>query len=266
MSIDQMTARVERAENDSFLTLYQAAAATCETGQLEIDGIWTVWSPHDDDPGFSCVLNLSDAADPKAMLARIEPAVRSRGATILGIDAPPTLAARLTEAELTEIGFIGDYQECIWGRSIDPNESFLAASDPRISRVTPDERDIFARVLNLGYEVEEDSVRGRIFASTIGLPGWYHYLVRFDGEPGSASVLYVTESVAQLFVATTMPAYRGQGAQQALIQRRLADGQAAGCDLATSQTITDNASPRNMARHGFEPLHLRWIYGKTLDE
>ena len=264
MSSDGIIARVERAENDAFLALYQAAAATCETGWQDVDGIWTVWSPHDDDPGYSCVLNLNDAADPKAMLARIEPLARSGGASVLGIDAPPALAARLTEAELSVLGFAADYQESIWARSIGSNESFPAASDPRITRVTANERDIFARVLNLGYEVAEDSVRGRIFASTIGMPGWYHYVVHFDGEPGSASVLYVTEGVAQLFVATTMPDYRGRGAQQALIQRRLADGLAAGCDLATSQTVIDNASPRNMARHGFQQLHLRWIYGKVL--
>lgn len=264
MSSNEVTARVERAENDAFLNLYRAAAATCDTGWQELDGIWTVWSPHDDDPGYSCVLNLVEAADPKAMLARIEPVARAGGATVLGIDAPPALAARLSDAELAELGFAGDYQECIWARRIGPDEPFPAASDPRITRVSPEQRATFARVLNIGYEVPEDSVRGKIFASTIGLPGWYHYLVRFDGEPGSASVLYVTEGVAQLFVATTMPAYRGRGAQQALIQRRLADGQAAGCDLATSQTVIDNASPRNMARHDFEQLHLRWIYGKVL--
>jgi hypothetical protein len=128
----------------------------------------------------------------------------------------------------------------------------------------PEDRETFARVLNVGYEVSERSVRGRIFAATIGLPGWYHYLVDYDGEPGSASVLYVTEGVAQLFVATTIPTFRGRGGQRSLIQRRLADGQAAGCDLATSQTVVDNASPRNMARQGFTDLHLRWIYGKSL--
>ena len=259
-----MTARVERAENDAFLTLYQAAAASCDTGWQELDGIWTVWSPHDDDPGYSCVLNLADAPDPAETLARIEPLARAGGATVLGIDASPALAASLSDVELAERGFLGDYQECFWGRTIDPNEAFPHASDPRIARVAPEERATFARVLNIGYEVAEDSVRGRIYASTIGMPGWHHYLVRFDGEPGSASVLYVTGGVAQLFVATTMPAYRGRGAQTALIQRRLADGQAAGCDLATSQTVIDNASPRNKARHGFEQLYLRWIYGKTL--
>lgn len=266
MSNDGVTARVERAESDAFLSLYQAAATTCATGWQEVDGIWTVWSPHDDDPGFSCVMNLAEAADPRATLARIEPLARAGGATVLGIDGSPALSARLPDDELAKLGFARDYQECIWARRIDASEAFPEANDARIAHVTPDERATFARVLNIGYDIAEDSVRGQIFASTIGLPSWYHYLVRFDGEPGSASVLYVTDGVAQLFVATTMPAYRGRGAQRALIQRRLADGQAAGCDLAISQTVIDNASPRNMARLGFEQLHLRWIYGKALGE
>ncbi|HEX5164183.1 MAG TPA: hypothetical protein VFV93_02205 [Thermomicrobiales bacterium] len=264
MSSNEVTTRVERAEFDAFQGLYRAAAATCRTGWLELEGISTVWSAEDDDPGFSCVMNLVNAADPAATLGRIEAQVRANGATVLGVDAPPALAARLPEAELARLGYAADCQEHIWARQITADESFPAASDPRITPVTPDERETFARVLNIGYEVSENSVRGRIFASTIGLPGWYHYLVRFDGEPGSASVLYVTEGVAQLFVATTMPDFRGRGAQQSLIQRRLADAQSAGCNLATSQTITDNASPRNMARHGFERLHTRWIYGKVL--
>ncbi len=264
MSNNELTARVERAESNAFLTLYQAAAATCDTGWQEIDGIWTVWSPHDDDPGFSCVMNLPEADDPRAMIERIEPVARAGGATMLGIDGSPALSAKLSDTALVELGFTGDYQEYIWGRRIQPNETFPAASDSRITRATEKDRDVFARVLNIGYEVAEDSVRGKIFASTIGHPGWYHYLVHFDGEPGSASVLYVTENVAQLFVATTIPDFRGRGAQGSLIQRRLADGQAEGCDLATSQTVVDNASPRNMARHGFEQLYVRWIYGKAL--
>lgn len=264
MSKDEVIARVERAENDAFVTLYKAAAETCGTGWHEADGVWTVWSPHDDDPGYSCVMNLADASDPKEALARIEPVAKAAGATVLGIDVPPALAALLSEAELTEFGFVADYQEHFWARPIDERESFPAASDPRITLATSDDSETFARVLNIGYEVAEDSVRGKIFASTIGLPGWYHYLVRFDGEPGSASVLYVADDVAQLFVATTMPVFRGRGAQTSLIQRRLADAQAAGCDLATSQTVIDNASPRNMARHNFESLHSRWIYGKAL--
>jgi hypothetical protein len=264
MLSQEMVARIERAENDAFLTLYRAAADAYGTGWCEVDGIYAVWSPRDDDPGYSCVLNLAGAADPRATLARIEERARTGGATVLGIDGSPAVLARIADAELQELGYVQDWPEAMQGRVIAPDDDFAPDARVRIERAGPPDRDIFARVLNVGYDLPADAVRGHVYASTIDQPGWYHYLVSFDGEPGSASVLYITERVAQLFVATTMPVYRGRGAQTALIRRRLADAQAAGCDLATSQTVTDNASPRNMARHDFQELYVRWIYGKAL--
>jgi hypothetical protein len=265
----ELIARVERAENDAFLTLYRAARNRCGTGWCEIDGVLTVWSPHDDDPGFSCIINLADAAAPEATLATIEDAARADGATVLGIDGSPAAVAAIGEERLAAMGFTPEYQECMWGRWIGPEGATAAGTperpEPRIELATDRDRETFARVLNIGYDIPADAIRGHLFASTIGQPGWWHYLVHYDGEPGSASVLYVTEGVAQLFVATTMPAFRGRGGQTALIRRRLTDAIAAGCDAATSQTVVDNASPRNMARYGFHPLYHRWIYGKQLD-
>lgn len=257
--------RIEEAEADSFLTLYMAAATTCGTQTYETAGISAVWSPADDDPGFSCVINLADAGDPEPVLAEMERDARHAGVQVLGIDGSPAVTERLSEARLHALGFEPDYQEHFWGQRIAEHRPIPPASDePRIVLARDDQRDIFARVLNVGYDLPEDAIRGHVFASTIGHANWTHYLVMFEGMPGAASVLYVTGGVAQLFVTTTMPDFRGRGAQTALIRRRLADGRAAGCDLATSQTVIDNASPRNMRRHGFERLYDRWIYGKRL--
>jgi hypothetical protein len=261
---DELTTRIERAEVDAFVTLYRAAAETCGTGVYDINGIQGVWSPRDDDPGFSCIMNLADAANPGTMLAKIENAVRDMGAVVIGIDGAPGVNERLGDDELRALGFLPDYQERMWGLVISEVET--PVNDPRVTieRIDRGRSDEFARVLNLGYSVAPDHVRGHIFASTIGHPGWTHYLVSYDGSPGSASVLYTTGGVAQLFVATTMPEFRGRGGQTALIRLRLLDALAAGCDIATSQTVIDNASPRNMSRHGFQPLYDRWIYGKPL--
>jgi len=261
---DEMIARIERAENDAFVALYEAAAETCGTGWYDIDGIRGVWSTRDDDPGYSCVINLADAPDPAATLEQIEREARAAGVTVLGIDGSPDVSARIGDVRIRELGYMPDYQECMWGTQISTVESVQMDDRLRIETVGGDQRDAFARILNLGYNLPAEHVRGQIFASTLGLPGWTHYLVSFDGTPGAASVLYTTAGVADLFVATTVPEFRGRGAQTALIRQRLHDGLAAGCDIATSQTVVDNASPRNMARHGFQPLYHRWIYGKVL--
>lgn len=264
MAEQELIARIERAENDAFVTLYQHAGAELGVGWYDIDGIRGVWSSRDDDPGYSCVINLDDAPDPAAALAAIEAHARAAGAPVLGIDGSPQVVAAVGEETLARLGYEADYEEHMWGLRIGAVPPLEEQPHLRIHRVGPEDRETFARVLNVGYELPEAHVRGHIFASTIGKPGWTCYLVEIDGVPGAASVLYVTERVAQLFVATTMPAHRGRGAQTALIRMRLQDAVAAGCDLATSQTVVDNASPRNMLRHGFEILYTRWIYGKEL--
>jgi GNAT superfamily N-acetyltransferase len=262
----EIVERIEAAEVDSFVRLYQFAEACCGTGWYEVDGIEVVWSRRDDDPGYSCVINLDAAEDPAGVLAKIERAAREAGAIVLGIDGSPAVIERISEEQLRGLGFVQHYQECMWGRHIRADETFATETPPglRVERASDADRELFAGVLNVGYDLPEDVMRGHIFASAIGQPGWYHYLVYIDDQPASASVLYVTGGVANLIVATTKPEFRGRGAQTALIRRRLADAQAAGCDLATSQTVVDNASPRNMARHGFFPLYYRWIWGKSL--
>jgi hypothetical protein len=255
--------RIQNAEADSFLVLY-AAAAIHGTRTHEIGGVQAVWSPRDDDPGFSCVINLADADDPEHVLAEFERAARRYGVPLLGIDGSPEVTQRISDRRLRELGFEPDYREHFWGQRLDGHKPPAAHVDGRVTRAAVGDRDTFARVLNVGYDLPADAVRGHVFGSTIGHAGWTHYLVTFDGVPGAASVLYVTGGVAQLFVTTTMPEFRGRGAQTALIRTRLEDGIAAGCDLATSQTVDDNASPRNMVRHGFELLYDRWIYGKQL--
>jgi hypothetical protein len=263
--VSDVTARVDEAERDAFITLYSTAADTCGTGWWEVDDVAVVWSAHDDDPAYSCVMDLADAADPDMMLARLEHGARARGATVIGIDIPPPLAVWGTHDRLTALGYAPDYEECIWARPLTGDLTPAPLPDGvQLMRVDAAQRDVFARVLNVGYDLPAEHIRGHVFASTIGQSGWFHYLVHYAGEPGTASVLYVTGGVADLFVATTVPAFRGRGGQRIVIEQRLADAAAAGCDIATSQTGVENASPRNMRRRGFEPLYRRWIYGKRL--
>ena len=262
----EMVERIERAENEAFTSMYRAAASH-GTSMIEVDGVAAVWSRHDDDPGYNCIINLDGAVDPTATVGRIEAVVRESGASTLGIDGSPDIVAAVGEDRIRQLGFVPDYQEHMWGRRIDRGALEALGKPPAVPvvrRATAADAPEFARVLNVGYELPEESVRGHIFASTLGHDGWSHYLVEYDGEPGSASVLFISEGVAQLFVATTMPDFRGRGGQGALIRQRLSDALDAGADLATSQTGTGNASPRNMERRGFELLYTRWIYGKRL--
>lgn len=259
--------RILHAENDSFYTLYQAAAAAgLGTGFVEVDGIRAVWSTRDEDPGFSCVLNLGESHDPLTTLAQMEERAQADGAQLFGVDSSPELAARLDVAHLSERGYTPNYTEIFWERRLGhPAEEQIPAPPVVIERATAAQRLEFGETLNVGFDLPPDHVRGHIFANAIGLPNWHHYLIYNDDEPGSAAVLYVSRGVGQLFIAASRPHHRGRGAQTGFIRQRLLDAQAAGCTLATSQTVTDNASPRNMERHDFAHMYVRTIWGRSLN-
>jgi hypothetical protein len=267
VDVERAIRRVDRAEGDAYVALY-AAAAELGCGSLELDGIRAVWSARDDDPGFSCVLNLADAPDPGAMLGRLEERVAANGAGYIGIDIPPSLVSWGTPAELESRGYVPDYDEYIV--VADLTRRGVASSptpDLRVERIVdPALRSIFAETLNIGYDVAADHVRGYVFGSTIGMPNWYHYIAWIEDQPASTSVMFTVDGVADLFVTTTVPDFRGRGAQNALIAQRVADAREAGCDLATSQVIVSNASPRNMARQQFEVVYRRSIWGKRLTD
>lgn len=255
--------RVDSVERQSFIDLYDAAREL-GTGWATDGDVLVVWSKHDDDAGFSCVIDLPRAQDPAETLARLEAAARAGGAQVLGIDTHPDLDRRISYQWFLDRGFEVDCEECIWWRALEPFEPDPLPAGLELRRADGNLAETFTEVLNVGFGYSDDFVRGHVFASTIDRPGWFHYVAFVDGAPAAAAAMFVRDNVADCFVASTLPNARGRGAQTALIQRRLADGTAVGCELATAQSVVTNASPRNFARQGFQPVYRRWIYGKRL--
>lgn len=93
-------------------------------------------------------------------------------------------------------------------------------------------------------------------------PGLQRYLARMDGQPVGVGSLCLTEGLALLAGAGTLPDARGRGVQKALLHRRLVDAQAAGADLAVVTTAPGTRSQENVMRHGFALLYTRIILVK----
>jgi len=74
--------------------------------------------------------------------------------------------------------------------------------------------------------------------------------------------MHLNDGVALLVGASTVPAARRRGAQNALLSARLAFAHARGCDLAVMGALPGSASQRNaerdpavrVARHGLEVM------------
>jgi GNAT superfamily N-acetyltransferase len=68
--------------------------------------------------------------------------------------------------------------------------------------------------------------------------------------------------VAVLAGASTVPAWRGRGAQGALLRARLAHAASIGCDLAMMGAAPGSASQRNGERAGFRIAYTRIKWGR----
>jgi ribosomal protein S18 acetylase RimI-like enzyme len=92
--------------------------------------------------------------------------------------------------------------------------------------------------------------------------GAQRYLALVDGVAAGGGTVRMAEGVTQLMGAATAPAYRRRGVQTALLSTRLADGAAAGCDIAVITTQPGSTSQHNAQRRGFHLLYTRAVLVK----
>ncbi len=87
------------------------------------------------------------------------------------------------------------------------------------------------------------------------------YIARVDGKIAGSGGLGLIDpegaAVAHLYIASTLPEYRGRGIQQALLQARLMDARQAGYTLASITARPSNTSARNALRAGFELAYTK---------
>lgn len=81
------------------------------------------------------------------------------------------------------------------------------------------------------------------------------FVARVDGRIAGSAGLSVARTplgpIGELYIASTLPDWRGRGVQAALLRARLAAARDAGCALAVVMARAANASARNTERAGF---------------
>lgn len=90
------------------------------------------------------------------------------------------------------------------------------------------------------------------------------YLAFRDGVPAGGASMRTGGGVAALAGAATLPAHRRRGVQTALLSARLAEAEAAGCELAVITTQPGSTSQRNAQGRGFSLLYTRAVLVKEV--
>jgi GNAT superfamily N-acetyltransferase len=131
-----------------------------------------------------------------------------------------------------------------------------------------DETPVWVRVAAQGWASESPELGS--FLESLGAVvaharGVTCFVAELDREPIAAAALNITNNIALLAGATTIPAARRRGAQRALLQARLAFAAACGIDLAMVVTQPGTASQRNAQRQGFRPVYTRAKWQRASD-
>jgi hypothetical protein len=103
------------------------------------------------------------------------------------------------------------------------------------------------------------------FTSTVGRPGWLHF-IGFDGEtPVAAAAMFVAEEACWLGFGATIPTHRRRGDHRAMVARRIREAAGLGCSLLITEADEDtpqapNPSYHNLVRAGFRLAYLKSNY------
>jgi hypothetical protein len=133
--------------------------------------------------------------------------------------------------------------------------------DLRVTRATPDQAHLWLATSARGFEESDE-----ISTSTLRMlmPNFHAanaqcYFAWLGDMPIATGGMYPHIGIVELGGASTLLAHRHQGAQSALIEQRLVDAHALGCELAVVLTAPGSISQYNMQRRGFQLAYTRII-------
>lgn len=199
-------------------------------------------------------LGMAGAVDEHA-LVRLEAAYAERGLGV-EIDLCPHADARVT-ALLGRRGYAVNAFSNTYARTLvdvaeraapgieilrreDAKAMFVEASVDGFSlQAQQRPRELLAALARIAHAREDTSL----------------FVARIDGRVAGSAGLSVMETsrgrVGELYIASTLPAFRGRGVQTALLQARLGAARDAGCALVFVGARPANTSARNVERAGF---------------
>ena len=253
LALAQKLERAEAAGNVDFVEARARVFPDAGACWIEVAGAYAMF----DGVGSPCTqtFGLGLFATPaESDFETIERFFRERGAAvhheicpIAGARLLPVLNARgYRPIEISDVLFLP-----LPGKA----EASDVASPLRVRTVGEPEHDVWAATATEGWREVGDFTE--LMRASAARRRAVDFLVEWDGSPIAAASLVIHDGVGLMAGASTIPQWRGRGAQQALFQARLTYAAEAGCNLAMVVTEPGSASERNAQRHGFQMAYTR---------
>jgi hypothetical protein len=260
--------RLERAEgrsNAEFVEARAKAFPEIGTEWIEIGGTCAMF----DGIGSPCTQTFGlglFAPVTEADLARLEQFFQRRGSDVFHEITPLPETSLL--GRLNERGYHPIELSNVLFRPIRPRIHPASSSDNAIHvrEIESGEHDLWARVATDGWadvapELQDFMLGlGQVNPHRVNA---HCFLAEKQGGAVAAGAICLYEGVALLAGASTIPRWRRQGAQHALLGERLRFAAENGCDIAMIAAQPGSASQKNAERWGFRVAYTRtkWCLG-----
>jgi GNAT superfamily N-acetyltransferase len=257
----ELARRLERQEaiaGASFVEARQRLSPDVGATWFDACGVYALFDGGDSPITQTFGLGIFEAVTPE-LLDALEAFFAERGAPVshevsplAGLEAAQLLSSRgYQPVELTSVMY----------QSLPAEGLSDSEANPRIEvrLLAPGEEDLWGLTSARGWTDNPeftDFLRGfgRVMAASAGL---HAFLAFVDGEPAGTAVLRCQEGVALFAGASTIPQFRQQGVQRALLAARMQLALSLGCDLAMMCAAPGSASQRNAERQGFRIAYTR---------
>lgn len=187
-----------------------------------------------------------------------------------------TLADPATGAALTRRGYVlMGFENVLGMRLAATGERTLAPPPPIVvEEVPPGAEERWGALAVEGFshpdetpaqapqEVLAADVLAHVIEDVLHETSFRRFIARWEGAPAGAASLRLSDGLAALAGAATLPRFRRRGIQSALLAARLHYARTAGCELATVTTAPGSRSQENAMRQGFSLLYSRALLVK----
>ncbi|RYZ07595.1 MAG: GNAT family N-acetyltransferase [Myxococcales bacterium] len=162
---------------------------------------------------------------------------------------------------LAERGYRVTEWQLVWTRAVPQEPAAAPPTGLMVRRMRPGEEELYCRVALAGALETEDVPTAAIelVLPTTYAEGHEMYLAWLDDEAIGAATVCFADGVAFVMGSGVRPAFRGRGAQGALIRARLSRARELGYSRACSNTQPGTASRRNLERHGFSVAYPKLV-------
>lgn len=257
LSLARRLERTEASANAAFVTARARLQPESGAAWSEVAGAYAMFDGVGSSLTQTFGLGLfADAGE--AEFEALEAFFQQRGAEVHHEICP--LAAPALLPHLNARGYLPIEFSSVMFRPVPDAPPAAPADGLRVRRIEAGEADLWASVLAEGWSSESADLpaflleMGKISARS---ENTFCFLAESDGQPVAAGGLSMTDGVALLAGASTIPTARRQGAQRALLEARLRFAAERGCDLVMIVAQPGSASQRNAERQGFRVAYTR---------